>query len=573
MMNEETVKNTIPENTPSENAGYPLPGNPSGPYIPGRYKTEKFSFSSGNKDTLFAAVFIIGTFIGVSWGLMGGFRIGFSVAHILALIAGSFYFAKKGTRPGVFGIVCGVLSLLCAVPFAVTSDVTVRGFSALAAVMLEWMWFASLSGKGKTEGDLGLAQLLLGCFFHGFSDMPASLKSIVKGTGTKNRNSIRGIAGVLCAIPVLCIVVPLLVKSDAAFEGLVSSFIPNPANLVVDIILTLICAPFIIGFAASLRYREKSALSFREPKGIDTVFLSSFFGVISLCYLVYLFSQTAYFFSAFSGLLPEGYKFTAAEYARRGFFELCCIAGINLALIFLMIILSKKNDGNLPAVLKGFGCFTGVFTLAIIATALSKMVLYINRFGMTVLRLGTSAFMVFTAVVFVAVILRCFSKKIKILHTALITASVILIALGAVNMKAVAAKYNYNAYVSGKLTKIDTDYLATLGEEGAPYLIKLLEDETYSEKARLGLYDVVSMMYDGTDSDEIFYIPGEKVYTDFSQSGASRRTAYAELDKLIKKDRHLFSDIDKLMEKYWEECPIEYTEEYDSAEYTEEIAP
>ncbi len=556
-MSEEIIKAEEKAKEPTENSAEKTEDKKAEASLKASVKAinlkEIFSFTATNKDTAFAAVFIVGTFIGVSWGLSGGFRLGFSLAHIAAFAAGSIYFAKKGTKPGAYGIVCGVLSLLSAVPCAVTSDFTVRAFSVIAAVALEWVWFASLSGKEKTSGDLGLVELLLGCFFHGISDMPASLKTIVKGEGSENKKAVKGIAGVLCAIPVLCIVIPLLVKSDAAFEGLVSSFIPEPASLVGELIATVFIAPFIIGFAFSLRYRKKTALSFRTPKGIDTAFLSAFFGVLSLCYLVYLFSQTAYFFSAFSGLLPEGYKFTFADYARRGFFELCYIAGINLVLIFLMIILAKKKDEKLPAVLKGFGCFIGVFTLAVIATALSKMVMYIDNYGMTVLRIGTSSFMVFMAVVFAAVIIRCFTDKVKILQTALITASVIIIALGAVNIKAVSAKYNYNAYVSGKLKTIDTEYLSSLGEEGVPYLIKLLDDKDNSDMAKINLYNTVIDLYGIGECEKCDYVPGEKYYPRFTQSGVSRKIAYSELDKLFEKDKLIFADIFELESKYYDD--------------------
>lgn len=553
-MSEEIIKKEIEAEKPAEKAEDKKAEAP----VTAKPVKEKLSFTADNKDTVFAAVFIIGTFIGFSWGLCDGFRLGFSISHIAAFIAGSIYFAKKETHPGIFGCVCGLLSLLSAVPCAVTSDYTVRILSVLAAVALEWVWFASLSGKGKTNGDLGLAELLLGCFSHGVTDMPASLKTIVKGEGSENKKAVKGIAGVLCSIPVLCIVIPLLAESDAAFEGLVSSFIPDPSSLVGELIATVFIAPFIIGFAVSLKHRKKTAFDFRKPKGIDTAFLSAFFGVLSLCYLVYLFSQTAYFFSAFSGLLPEGYKLTFADYARRGFFELCYIAGINLVLIFLMIILAKKKNEKLPAVLKVFGCFIGVFTLAIIATAISKMVMYIDNYGMTVLRLGTSAFMIFMAVVFIAVIIRCFTDKVKILHTALITASVILIALGAVDIRAVAAKYNYNAYITGKLKAIDTEYLYSLGEEGVPYLIKLLDDKDYSDHAKVNLYDVVLDLYDIGESEKYDYVPGDKSYPGFTQSGVSRKIAYRELDKLFEKDKLIFGNIFELQSKFYDDDLFEW---------------
>ena len=47
----------------------------------------------------------------------------------------------------------------------------------------------------------------------------------VKAGEKKDKKSLSALVGVLLAIPVLCAVVPLLVKSDAAFEGLVSGVV------------------------------------------------------------------------------------------------------------------------------------------------------------------------------------------------------------------------------------------------------------------------------------------------------------------------------------------------------------
>jgi hypothetical protein len=72
----------------------------------------------------------------------------------------------------------------------------------------------------------------------------------------------------------------------------------------------------------------------------------SFLTVISLTYLVYLFSQLAYFFSAFNGFLPEGYTRTASAFARRGFFEMFAICAINILIISIISAFSKREGGK-----------------------------------------------------------------------------------------------------------------------------------------------------------------------------------------------------------------------------------
>ena len=88
------------------------------------------------------------------------------------------------------------------------------------------------------------------------------------------------------------------------------------------------------------------------------------------------------------------------------------------------------------------------------------------------------------AVVFIAVLLRLYLRKVKILQVAAITAAVILIALGYGNVNGFVAEYNYNAYMAGTLNQIDVEYLYNLGPEGVPYLVKLMENEEQTDANR-----------------------------------------------------------------------------------------
>ena len=77
--------------------------------------------------------------------------------------------------------------------------------------------------------------------------------------------------------------------------------------------------------------------------------------------------QGRYLFSAFAGIRPE--EFTYSQYARQGFFELCDI-------------------------------LLSVLTFLIITTAISKMMLYIDAYGLTNKRILTMVFMIWMLIVF-----------------------------------------------------------------------------------------------------------------------------------------------------------------------------
>ena len=146
--------------------------------------------------------------------------------------------------------------------------------------------------------------------------------------------------------------------------------------------------------------RQEQALPSPARRGVETAALAALLGVICGLYVCYLVSQLAYFFSGFAGLLlPAGY--TAAEYARRGFFEMAAISAIDLALTGAALQLARRQAGRLPGVLRGMLAFLSLFSLLLIATAASKLALYIASFGMTRLRVLTALFLLLLAVCFV----------------------------------------------------------------------------------------------------------------------------------------------------------------------------
>lgn len=61
---------------------------------------------------------------------------------------------------------------------------------------------------------------------------------------------------------------------------------------------------------------------------------------ICILYVLFFVSQFPYFLGGFTGELAEG--FTYAEYARKGFFELCAVCCINFAVIGIMSFMAKQ---------------------------------------------------------------------------------------------------------------------------------------------------------------------------------------------------------------------------------------
>ncbi len=538
-----------PNPNPNQSAFEPVPAYPRVPSAPAYApKAPKPDFALDRRDRVFAGVLFALLLVGLSPAIFGGFCAAFGVSFAALFLLCSVYLYQKGTPLSAFSCACGVLALLSAAVFFLTSGTAIRLLTACGSAVLSVVWFSALSGKPIFPGELGLAERVLRQTGQSIAHAPRSVRAVLR-SGKRSK----ALLGLLCALPVFCVVVVLLANSDAAFEGLTNHLFVDAGRILSRLLLTLCLFPFLLAFGFCARKEPDTERQAKPRKGLDTGFLASFLGLLSTAYLVYLFSQLAYFVSAFSGILPKGYTFSYAEYARRGFFELCGVAAINLTLLYLTLLLSRKKDGRLPAVLRALGPFIDVFTLFLICTAMAKMILYIRQYGTTVLRLGTSAFMLFMAVVFLALLVRFFLSRMRVLPVAAVTAAVILLVLGIGNLPGFCARYNYTQYKSGALPTVDTAYLRELGDDGVPYLLLLKDDadEKTAENARVELYIAVFERYDG-DMHTI-YTAGAGTHTDFVSEGKKhggpykwnlpRKRAYDALDKLLRDEPEFMGEI------------------------------
>jgi hypothetical protein len=205
-----------------------------------------------------------------------------------------------------------------------------------------------------------------------------------------------------------------------------------------------------------------------------------------ITYLVFILSQIPYFFSAFTGNRPEGWL-VFSEYARHGFFELCGIAAINLAILIIVNLTSKKKRID-SVMLKALNIALASITLILIATAFSKMALYIDAYGLTMPRLLPCIFMVFLAITFMALI--ALQKwNFSIVRLTLITGAVMITLLCLSNPDAIVTRYNTNRFLNGTLQEYDVEVLYRAGKAGIiPALEVINQTDDQELKEEINLY-------------------------------------------------------------------------------------
>ncbi|MBQ7324922.1 MAG: DUF4173 domain-containing protein [Clostridia bacterium] len=426
----------------------------------------------------------------------GGLAIGFAVVWLFAVAAAVWY--MKGA-PGWHNSLSAKLCLLCSVLFtpvyAITHHVGVVSAVFLIQGSMLICWLSLASGHGGAHhrlADLFTAALhSVGALFEGIVELGESLADYKRLRRLEKEEAAPGkrpfpwgfVAGILLALPVLCILIPILTSADAAFDGMMASIGSAISDLLVTIldsafelvIALILAAIFFYPVAGTLFHlRNKSvAPSSGERVGIASALLLGFYGSICLLCLAYLFSQLSYFFNGFLGILPE--EMTAAEYARRGFFELFAFSMVTLVLLSFGICLTRKDRG--AVVVKAMLIFLCAFNLLLISTALAKMVLYVNLYGLTPKRLVSSAIMIFLAVLFLILIIGQIFKNFRSLPVVLAAALVIVGTVTYLDPDRIVAEYNVWAWESGKLSTVDAAFLGELSDAAVPALIRVYESE------------------------------------------------------------------------------------------------
>lgn len=455
-------------------------------------------------DYVFFGIFASLAICTVFFGFFSGMAIGFTVSSIALVVALAVYMFKNGEFTFV-----SIASLVLAITSSLTF--TLYAVDPLSRLLAFVIYFSSttmcaVSTVDETVMDTveGIIKYIRSVVISPFRNFLLPLKSLLKND--KNKTAIQVGTAFLATIPVLIVVIPLLTSADAAFEGLVYKIAESLGLTILKLILSVVLTGFLLSFAVSCKYElnetKSKPIDFEKARTLKSPFAVTFLGMIAFVYLVYMFSQTAYFFSAFSGILPEGYEFSFAEYARRGFFETEAIAFINLVLMGgIQWKAVRRGNGELNPILKGIMTFISIFTILFIITALSKMVMYIGEYGLTVLRLFTSVFMVATAVLIVAFIIRVFNAELKTMKYAVVISLSLFTLLCLCGVDRTVAQYNVNAYLSGMHESIDLYTLEDLTESSIPYIYKLTVcgDKTIEKESKRIIY----MIYDWYVDDGI----------------------------------------------------------------------
>ncbi|MBQ4055104.1 MAG: DUF4173 domain-containing protein [Clostridia bacterium] len=398
-----------------------------------------------------------------------------------------------------------VISALSAIAVSATFVLSSNGSLRVAAypyVLVTYCYFVySAAGNSLKRGfcDLIVIDYILSVFVMPFTAIAQIFRAMFGGRLRLNGKLILKILlGIICAAAPTAIVW-LLLSYDSGFVEIFNKLLDFKTSDIASHLLSLAfgvpIGMFIFGLYVSSTAKNRERIVTSEVcseisgsiKIAPVASVVSAFVPLLLIYAVFFASQWKYYLSAFTGVLPENVSY--AEYAREGFFQLFAVACINLVMIITATLFARRIEGRQAAAFRILSVIVSLFTLTLIATAAAKMIMYIDAYGLTQLRVYASWAMGVLSIVFVLVALRAFVPKMNLGIVSIAVCVLCFVGLGAVDVDAMIADYNVDAYLDGRLESLDTHSLSRLGDSGIPALAKLYgELANRYEEEELDLY-------------------------------------------------------------------------------------
>jgi hypothetical protein len=382
--------------------------------------------------------------------LLPGEPLGVGVTLVFALVAVA---AATGVRPTFDALVFGGFALVFAALTTVRDAGWVVGLDLSAAWLL-----AAVAVSGPTVAA-PLAPVIR------LRELPVLLPSMPPGAPPVVR-------GAVLATALLVPFGALFLTADAAFAQLAQGVpIPSTASLsgrTLAFALVLLAAT---GLALSARRPLQTSMP-RVPRRLTPWEWAIPLVLLDALFLAFVVVQLTVLFGGHEHVLRTA-GLTYAEYARQGFWQLLAAAALTFAVVGAAVLVAdapRRSQRLVLRLLLGVLC---VLTIVVVASALRRLLLYEEAFGLTRLRLLAEAIALWFGGLFALVVTAGLIAPVRrrLPRIAIVGTAAALLAFSFVNPDGLIAERNVERW--RHTGRLDVAYLQTLSADAAPALADL----------------------------------------------------------------------------------------------------
>ncbi|MFJ8862616.1 DUF4153 domain-containing protein [Streptomyces sp. NPDC102451] len=277
------------------------------------------------------------------------------------------------------------------------------------------------------------------------------------------------------AVVLLVVFGALFASADAAFADLLGSLTPDVS--VGDSPWRVFL--FALGLVGALAAAYSAAapvrwdgITVRPGKARNRAEWALPLIVLNLLFAAFIALQLVVLLGGYDKVLEET-GLLPAEYARQGFWQLLWATVLTLIVIALALRWAPRGGPRDRVLVRSVLGALCVLTLVVVASALRRMDLYVDAFGLTRLRISVAAVELWLGVVLVLILAAGVFGARLLPRAIAVSAAVGVLAFGLISPDGLIAQQNVERYRSDRT--IDIDYLKGLSADAVPALHELPE--------------------------------------------------------------------------------------------------
>lgn len=382
--------------------------------------------------------------------LLPGEPLGVGVTLTFLLVALA---AATGARPTVDAVLFGGLALgLAALPM-------IRDATWVVTLALVAAWLLAAAAVSGPTLVSALAPLLR------LRELPRLVPPLPSGARPVLRGTVLG-GALLTPFGVL------FWSADAAFAELGQRMpLPAAASLPGRAFAGALVFLAAAGLALSAR-RPLAAPMPRVPRRLTPWEWGIPLALLNALFLAFVAVQLAVLFGGHEHVLRTS-GLSYAEYARQGFWQLLAAAALTLAVIGATVLFAdapRRSQGIVLRLLLGLLC---ALTIVVVVSALRRLLLYEDAFGLTRLRLLAEAASLWFGGVFTLLVAAGLFPRIhgQLPRIAVAGTAVALLVFSLMNPDGLIAERNVERW--RETGRLDIAYLQTLSADAAPAIAEL----------------------------------------------------------------------------------------------------
>lgn len=416
-------------------------------------------------------------------------RVGVGWAVVAATLLAVALAARRRARPGAVGL--GVLAVL----LAGAGTLRAAGWLLLCCLAAALLLASLAVGGGIGWRRLLRSPLVLptGAVEGLRAEVGVRRDGGGRGADGGSRPHRRAVLGWVVALIAVAVFGALLAAADGIFAGLLRDLLPDSGELaraIASFVASALLATALIhrrpGAPAQPDTSERAAVEDGAAAGpvpdtgavgarrmLPPAEWAPTVALLDVLFGAFVAVQVTSWFRGHQYVLDQDGP-TYAEYARGGFGQLLAVTLLTLGVVGVVAARAARDTARQRLLLRALGGTLCLFALVVVASAVTRMALYVQAYGFTRPRLLADALVLWLGLLFVAIIVAGMRLRWhRLPHVLVGSAVLVLFGLVAVDPDAVVARTVIGRYEQDQ--HLDARYLAVLSADAVAELDRLPE--------------------------------------------------------------------------------------------------